>query len=89
MATRTVWRVAIARQTTPAPTNLRIRAGNACAYRGRERVSSESASQGKWIRMLDVWQLLQLPLVIVVGIVCVSGHLLATTVAGNVIAEVE
>jgi hypothetical protein len=39
--------------------------------------------------MVELWQLLQSPLVIVVGIVIVFGHLLMVTVAGNVMAAVE
>ena len=38
--------------------------------------------------MLELWQLLQSPVVIVAGMVAVLGHLLTWTVAGNEIVVV-
>ena len=38
--------------------------------------------------MLELWQLLQSPVVMVEGITCVSGHLLNWTLAGKAMAVV-
>ncbi len=44
------------------------------------------ARYGKWMRMLELWQLLQSPLVIVWVMEAVSGHLLISTFAGKATA---
>ncbi len=41
------------------------------------------AHYGRWMRIVELWQLLQSPVVGEVGIVWVSGHLLADTVIGK------
>jgi len=56
---------------------------------GESSLPPQLVDHGRWMRMVELWQLLQPPAVIVVGMVAKSGHLLTTTLAGNEIAPVK